>query len=61
MKGNLFLKCEIPLHCYYSGSFPSGMIMIVLDPFMSQIELFNHLTMCKQMTDVKLLVLCGNT
>ena len=28
---------------------------------MSEIELFDHLTVCKQMTDVELLVLNSNT
>ena len=41
-----FLECGVPLLCHYSVS--------DRDPCISQIELFDNLTMSKQITDIKL-------
>ena len=44
-------ECGLPLHCHYSEVHSGG---VAPDRVLSmgQIELFDHLTVCKQMTDV---------
>ena len=49
--------CNIPSLPLLPGPLLSGVEVLVSIPSIGQIELFNHLTMCKQMTDVKLSLL----
>ena len=42
----------------YPDPLSHGVVVPVSIPTMGQVELFNHLTMCKQMTDVKLNYQC---
>ena len=41
--------------------FLAGVVVLIKVPTMGEIELFNHLTVSKQITDIKLLVFHSNT
>ena len=49
-----FGECGVLLHCHYSQVHSLEMVVLVRVRSMGQIEMFNHFTVSKQMTDVKL-------
>ena len=48
-------KCRVPLHCYYYQVYSEPEVAVPAKvSSMGEIELFNHIAVNKQMTDIKL-------